>query len=84
MLIGRKLTKILFICLTILFLFSFCITDSANARGGCFAGGTVILTDEGNKPIETLEKGNSVMCQSSQFPHQTTRKTLCRSDNAMV
>ncbi|BDA67681.1 hypothetical protein CAL7716_018470 [Calothrix sp. PCC 7716] len=57
----RKLTKLLWISLIISLFLSFCITDIAYARGGCFAGGTVILTTQGNKPIEKLHQGDSII-----------------------
>lgn len=57
----RKLTKLLSISLIISLFLSFCITDIAYARGGCFAGGTVILTTQGNKPIEKLHQGDSII-----------------------
>lgn len=57
----RKLTKLLSISLIISLFFTFCITDIAYARGGCFADGTVILTTQGNKPIEKLHQGDSII-----------------------
>lgn len=44
----------------IILLFSFCVTDVAAARGGCFAGGTAILTIEGYKPIEQLDQSDRI------------------------
>ncbi|BAZ13417.1 AAA ATPase [Calothrix sp. NIES-4071] len=58
---ARILTKLLWISLIISLVFSFYITDIAYARGGCFAGGTVILTTQGNKPIEHLHQGDSII-----------------------
>ena len=55
-----KLTQIFWIGLIIL-LFSFCVTDVAAARGGCFAGGTAILTTEGYKPIEQLDQSDRII-----------------------
>ena len=56
-----KLTKLLGTFLAILLLFSFGITDLAYARGGCFVGGTPILTSEGYKPLEQLHQGDRII-----------------------
>lgn len=45
----------------IILLFSFCVTDVAAARGGCFAGGTAILTTEDYKPIEQLDQSDRII-----------------------
>ncbi|MBW4600519.1 MAG: hypothetical protein KME29_13210 [Calothrix sp. FI2-JRJ7] len=58
---ARILTKLLWISAIISLIFSICITDVAYARGGCFGGSTVILTTQGNKPIEKLHKGDSII-----------------------
>ncbi|BAY63353.1 hypothetical protein NIES22_34400 [Calothrix brevissima NIES-22] len=55
------LTKILCISLTFILCFAFWITDSAYARGGCFAPGTAILTVDGVKAIEKLHPGDSII-----------------------
>ncbi|MBD2204088.1 hypothetical protein H6G33_30270 [Calothrix sp. FACHB-1219] len=54
-------SKILCISLIFILFFAFWITDSAYARGGCFASGTAILTVDGVKPIEKLHPGDSII-----------------------
>ena len=56
-----KRTKLLGTFLAILLLFSFGISDLAYARGGCFVGGTPILTSEGYKPLEQLHQGDGII-----------------------
>jgi hypothetical protein len=45
----------------IILLLAFCITEPVYARGGCFAQGTPVLTSQGHKPIEKLNKADSII-----------------------
>lgn len=56
----NHVNKVISFFLTILLL-AFCITEPVYARGGCFAQGTPVLTSQGHKPIEKLNKSDSII-----------------------
>jgi hypothetical protein len=56
-----KLLRSLGVSLAILLFFSFFFIDIAYARGGCFAGETVILTPDGEKAIAQLHQGDRIL-----------------------
>ncbi|HYX17454.1 MAG TPA: Hint domain-containing protein [Nostoc sp.] len=45
----------------IIILIAFWIAEPVDARGGCFAQGTLVLTSQGHKPIEKLNKADSII-----------------------
>ncbi|MDZ7954831.1 Hint domain-containing protein [Nostoc sp. DedQUE09] len=49
------------ISIFLIILLAFCITEPVYARGGCFAQGTPVLTSQGHKPIEKLNKADSIV-----------------------
>ncbi|MGV2827492.1 Hint domain-containing protein [Myxosarcina sp. GI1(2024)] len=66
--------KILAITLSLCLLISFLNIEPAYSRGGggggCFSAGTLILTPEGDKPIEQLRSGDRVISYHFSTHHQ--------------
>jgi len=47
--------------------------SSGAERGGCFVGGTLIKTVEGNKPIENIRIGDTIVTRNSEIDHNETK-----------
>ncbi|MCU0536892.1 MAG: hypothetical protein MUD14_23645, partial [Hydrococcus sp. Prado102] len=62
-----QILKLLWVSLAILLFFSCFFVEFAYARGGCFAGETVILTPDGEKAIAQLHQGDRIIGYNLNF-----------------